>query len=70
MNMSQAHGWQDQIKGMQKVIKTRYHKDPAFKAAVDFLMNCPLDHKDIRRVAAIASTVKEMQWPWWLEDKQ
>lgn len=69
MNMSQIHGWQSQCIGLQKVIKTRYHKDPVFKAAVDYLMTSNLDYKDIRRVAAIASTVKEMDWPWWLEDK-
>ena len=69
MNMSQIHGWQSQCRSMQKVIKTRYHKDPAFKAAVDYLMSSNLDHKDIRRVAAIASTIKEMDWPWWLENK-
>jgi hypothetical protein len=67
--MSQIHGWQSQCRGLQNVIKTRYHKDPVFKAAVDYLMASKLDHKDIRRVAAIASTVKEMNYSWWLEKK-
>jgi hypothetical protein len=60
MNVSQIPGWQNPCRGRQKlIVKTRYREDLEFKAAVDYLIASKLNFKDIRRVAIMASTIKQ-----------
>lgn len=55
MRLSQIHGQQDTIKGVNLLIKNRYLKDDVFKSAVDSLVSSGLDRKSILRVAEVAA---------------
>jgi len=52
-------GHQGHQTGIEKFLNTRYKKDQEFKEAVDWLIKTNLCPKDIKRVADIASSLKD-----------
>ena len=55
----QAKRWQNHSNGVEKLLNTHYKKDMNFKEAVDWLVQSDLSPKDIKRVADIASLLKD-----------
>lgn len=53
------HGQQSHIKGMEKLLRTKYRKDDEFSKTVDQFLACGLDLVDMKRAAAVAMFVAE-----------